>query len=48
VHAILDYLDDRLQDDATVLLARWFTPAPAASDIELLTAPPGAPLDLPT
>jgi hypothetical protein len=48
VHAILEYQDDRLQDDATVLLARWLTPAPAASDAELLTAPPGAPLDLPT
>ena len=23
VHAILEYQDDRLQDDATVLLARW-------------------------
>ena len=47
VHAILDYQDDRLQDDATVLLAEWLTPAPPASDTELVTAPPATPLDLP-
>lgn len=46
VHAILDYQDDRLQDDATVLLAEWLTPAPPASDTELITGPPGAPLNL--
>ncbi|MGX6607113.1 PP2C family protein-serine/threonine phosphatase [Micromonosporaceae bacterium Da 78-11] len=39
VHAILDYQDDRLQDDATVLLAEWLSPAPAHSDTELLTSP---------
>jgi len=32
VHAILEYQDDRLQDDATVLLAEWRSPAPADSD----------------
>ncbi|AEV81199.1 stage II sporulation protein E [Actinoplanes sp. SE50] len=48
VHAIHEHQDDQLQDDATVLLAEWRTPAPPASDTELLTAPPGAPLDLPT
>jgi len=37
VHAILDYQDDRLQDDATILLADWRSPAPARSDIELIT-----------
>ena len=39
VHAILDYQDDRLQDDATVLLAEWLSPAPPRSDTELPTAP---------
>ncbi|GAB1639623.1 PP2C family protein-serine/threonine phosphatase [Krasilnikovia sp. MM14-A1259] len=47
IHAILDYQHDQLQDDATVLLAEWLTPAPPASDTELITTPPGAPLDLP-
>lgn len=37
VHAILDYQDDRLQDDATVLLAEWRSPAPEPSDRELIT-----------
>ena len=37
VHAILEYQDDRLQDDATVLLAQWRRPAPARSDTELVT-----------
>ena len=32
VHAILDYQDDRLQDDATVLLAQWRDAAPTDSD----------------
>ena len=36
VRAILDHQDDRLQDDATVLLAQWRSPAPARSDTELL------------
>jgi hypothetical protein len=36
VHAILDHQDDRLQDDATVLLAEWLSPAPPRSDTELL------------
>ena len=44
VHAILDYQDDRLQDDATVLLAEWLSPAPAHSDTELTLAPPDRPL----
>ncbi|BEL05680.1 PP2C family protein-serine/threonine phosphatase [Actinoplanes sichuanensis] len=35
VHAILDYQDDCLQDDATVLLTQWTSPAPAHSDTEL-------------
>ncbi len=35
VHAILDHQDDRLQDDATVLLAEWRDPAPPRSDSEL-------------
>jgi hypothetical protein len=48
VHAILDHQNDQLQDDATVLLAEWLTPAPQASDTELLDAPPGAPLDPPS
>ena len=47
VHAILDHQDDRLQDDATVLLAEWLTPAPQPSDTELVTAPSEALLDLP-
>jgi hypothetical protein len=41
VHAILDYQDDRLQDDATVLLAEWHSPAPPRSDTELPTGVPG-------
>ena len=43
VHAILDYQDDRLQDDATVLLAEWHGPAPGRP--EMITPPPGHPLD---
>ncbi|GAB2627643.1 hypothetical protein Aab01nite_81230 [Paractinoplanes abujensis] len=39
VHAILHYQDDRLQDDATVLLAEWRSPAPVPSDCELVTPP---------
>jgi Stage II sporulation protein E (SpoIIE) len=39
VHAILDYQNDQLQDDATVLLAEWTSPAPRPSDHEL-TFPP--------
>jgi serine phosphatase RsbU (regulator of sigma subunit) len=31
VHAILDHQDQRLQDDATVLLLEWHSPAPAGS-----------------
>ena len=46
VHAILDYQDDQLQDDATVLLAEWRSPAPAQSDTELITGPEQAPLDV--
>jgi hypothetical protein len=37
VHAILNYQDDRLQDDATVLLVQWRSPAPLHSDTELVT-----------
>ncbi len=39
VHAILRYQDDRLQDDATILLADWRSPAPPHSDLELITPP---------
>ena len=39
VHAILKYQDDRLQDDATILLADWHSPAPPDSDTELIVAP---------
>jgi serine phosphatase RsbU (regulator of sigma subunit) len=46
VHAILDYQDDRLQDDATVLLTEWRSPAPPRSDRELITGPERAPLDV--
>ena len=45
VHAILDYQDDRLQDDATVLLAEWRSPAPSRSDLELPTGTERSPLD---
>jgi serine phosphatase RsbU (regulator of sigma subunit) len=44
VHAILDYQDDRLQDDATVLLVEWRSPAPARSDGELVTGEISEPL----
>jgi hypothetical protein len=44
VHAILDYQDDRLQDDATVLLAEWHSPAPEHSDTELTVPPIDQPL----
>jgi serine phosphatase RsbU (regulator of sigma subunit) len=37
VHAILHHQGDRLQDDATVLLVEWRSPAPAHSDAELIT-----------
>jgi hypothetical protein len=46
VHAILDHQDDRLQDDATVLLAEWRSPAPVRSDTELVTGPQHEPFDL--
>jgi serine phosphatase RsbU (regulator of sigma subunit) len=39
VHAILAYQDDRLQDDATVLLAQWRSPAPPRTGADL-TDPP--------
>jgi hypothetical protein len=45
VHAILDYQDDELQDDATVLLAEWISPAPLRSDHELNFPPPDHLLD---
>lgn len=44
VHAILRHQDDRLQDDATLLLAQWHTPAPPGPDDPPLTAAPGTPL----
>ena len=34
VHAILEHQNDRLQDDATVLIAEWCSPAPARSEAE--------------
>ncbi|WP_229068501.1 PP2C family protein-serine/threonine phosphatase [Actinoplanes sp. DH11] len=46
VHAILDHQEDHLQDDATVLLAQWISPAPARSDTELPEAPNRAPHDV--
>jgi hypothetical protein len=44
VHAILDYQDDCLQDDATVLMARWRSPASLRSDTELPESDNRAPL----
>ncbi|WP_334559835.1 PP2C family protein-serine/threonine phosphatase [Micromonospora sp. CPCC 205561] len=44
VHAILEHQDDRLQDDATVLLAEWRSPAPAHSDSETVNSPTHHPL----
>ncbi|MFG1677543.1 PP2C family protein-serine/threonine phosphatase [Micromonospora sp. NPDC049282] len=38
VHAILEHQDDCLQDDATVLLAEWRSPAPDRSDLEAISA----------
>jgi serine phosphatase RsbU (regulator of sigma subunit) len=47
VHAILDYQDDRLQDDATVLIVEWHSPAPANSQAEQpITGAPHEPLNL--
>ncbi|WP_433824539.1 PP2C family protein-serine/threonine phosphatase [Actinoplanes sp. CA-015351] len=45
VHAILQHQDDHLQDDATVLLAEWRSPAPARSDTELPEGSGRAPID---
>jgi serine phosphatase RsbU (regulator of sigma subunit) len=45
VHAILAHQDDCLQDDATVLIAQWDSPAPTVSDTELPEAANRAPLD---
>ena len=45
VHAILAYQDDRLQDDATVLMAQWRSSAPSRSDTELPESDNRAPLD---
>ncbi|MDG4811023.1 PP2C family protein-serine/threonine phosphatase [Micromonospora sp. WMMD1120] len=45
VHAILNHQDDRLQDDATVLLAQWRSPAPLQSDRETINAPTHQPLE---
>jgi hypothetical protein len=44
VHAVLNYQDDRLQDDATVLLAEWRSPAPTPSDTEEFASSPREPL----
>ncbi|MET7952327.1 PP2C family protein-serine/threonine phosphatase, partial [Micromonospora sp. NPDC005324] len=44
VHAILEHQDDRLQDDATVLLAEWRSPAPLHSDRETIKSPTHHPL----
>jgi serine phosphatase RsbU (regulator of sigma subunit) len=45
VHAILDYQDDRLQDDATVLLTQWHSAAPPRPDTELSESYNRAPFD---
>jgi serine phosphatase RsbU (regulator of sigma subunit) len=44
VHAILDFHDDRLQDDATVLLAEWTSPARPDSEADVIAAPPHQPM----
>ncbi|MEU4623627.1 PP2C family protein-serine/threonine phosphatase [Actinoplanes sp. NPDC023801] len=44
VHAILEYQHGRLQDDATVLLAEWVSPASARSDTDLPESDGRAPL----
>ncbi|MBM0231137.1 serine/threonine-protein phosphatase [Micromonospora sp. STR1_7] len=44
VHAILEHQDDRLQDDATILLAEWRSPAPPHSDSERVESPTHQPL----
>jgi serine phosphatase RsbU (regulator of sigma subunit) len=47
VHAILRHQDDRLQDDATVLIAEWHSPAPPDSDAEApITGQPNQPFTL--
>jgi serine phosphatase RsbU (regulator of sigma subunit) len=45
-HAILDYHDGRLQDDATVLLCEWLGPDPGGTRAaaELSGLPEGGPL----
>ncbi|MEU8662609.1 PP2C family protein-serine/threonine phosphatase [Actinoplanes philippinensis] len=45
VHAILDHQGDELQDDATVLLVEYRSPAPPDSAAELVVPPAGALLD---
>jgi stage II sporulation SpoE-like protein len=44
VHAILEHQDDRLQDDATVLLVEWRSRAPVRSDTELVSGELRTPL----
>jgi hypothetical protein len=45
VHAILEHQNDQLQDDATLLIAEWGSPAPAHSDAEApITGGPHEPL----
>ena len=47
VHAILDHQHGNLQDDATILLAQWLSPAPPHSGAVPVSGPAQAPLDLP-
>lgn len=46
VQAVLEYQEQRLQDDATVLLAEWHSPAPPRSDQEVTVSPAHAPLEV--
>ncbi|GAA3388784.1 PP2C family protein-serine/threonine phosphatase [Cryptosporangium minutisporangium] len=46
VHAILDFQNDDLRDDATVLLAEWTSPAPPDSHADLQSAPPHQPMNV--
>ncbi|GAA3928649.1 PP2C family protein-serine/threonine phosphatase [Actinoplanes auranticolor] len=47
VHAILDHQHGNLQDDATILIAQWLSPAPPHSGAVPVSGPAHAPLDLP-
>jgi serine phosphatase RsbU (regulator of sigma subunit) len=46
VHAILRHQEDRLQDDATILIAQWLSPAPPHSPAAPVDAPAGEPFDI--